>query len=95
MGASAADNAPDAMEGAEARTVLATACAMHGRPDQAKELMAAALVTFREHGAHGRIAQAARDLGETFLRLGAKTDAADQLVIALGAEDALRKRPQP
>src|SRR6266852_3692755 len=90
---SAAHDAPDAMEGAEARTVLATACVMHGRPDRAKELMAEALATFRVHGAHARIAQAARDLGETFMRHGAKTDAADQLVIALEAEDALRKRP--
>ena len=92
---SAAHDAPDAMEGAEARTVLATACAMHGRLDRAKELMAEALATFRAHGAHARIAQAARELGETFIRHGAKTDAADQLVIALEAEDAIRKRAQP
>jgi hypothetical protein len=68
---------------------------MHNRPDRAKELMAEALTAFRLHGAHARIAQAARDLGETFIRHGAKTDAADQLVIALEAEDALRKNPQP
>jgi HTH-type transcriptional regulator, quorum sensing regulator NprR len=91
----AALNAPDAMEGAEARTVLATVCAKQGRPEKAKELMAEALATFRVHGAHARIAQAARDVGEAFLRHGAKTEAADQLVIALEAEDALRKRAQP
>ncbi|HVH32334.1 MAG TPA: tetratricopeptide repeat protein [bacterium] len=87
---SAAKDAPDAMEGAEARTVLAAVYAKQ-RPERAKELMAQALTTFRLHGAHARIAQAARDLGETLLRYGAKTDAADQLVIALEAEDALRK----
>ncbi len=91
----AAQEAPDVMEGAEARTVLATAYAVHGNSHRAKELMTEALATFRTHGAHARIAQAARDLGETFMRHGAKTDAADQLVIALEAEDVLRKRPQP
>jgi tetratricopeptide (TPR) repeat protein/DNA-binding XRE family transcriptional regulator len=91
----AAQDAPDAMEGAEARTVLATVYAKQDRPKRAKELMAEALATFRVHGAHARIAQAARDLGEAFLRHGAKTDAADQLVIAFEAEDALRKSAQP
>jgi tetratricopeptide (TPR) repeat protein/DNA-binding XRE family transcriptional regulator len=89
---SAAQDAPDAMEGAEAKTVLATACALHGHPERAKELMREALAIFRAHGAHARIAQAARDLGEIFMDRGAKADAADHLVIALGAEEALRKQ---
>jgi tetratricopeptide (TPR) repeat protein/DNA-binding XRE family transcriptional regulator len=88
----AAKDAPDAMEGAEAKTVLATAYAKDGRSERAKELMAEALATFRAHGAHARIAQTARDLGETLVRQGAKADAADQLVIALEAEEALRKQ---
>ncbi len=91
----AAQDAPDVMEGAEARTVLAAVCAREGRADRAKELMAEALTTFRAHGAHERIVQAARNLGETFMRQGAKAEAADQLVIALEAEEALRKQATP
>ncbi len=91
----AAQEAPDAMEVAEAKTILAAVCARDGRADRAKELMAEALTTFRAHGAHERIVQAARDLGESFMRRGAKADAADQLVIALEAEEALRKQATP
>lgn len=90
---SAAQVAPDAMEGAEARTVLAAVNAMQGRADRAKKLMAEAHEVFLAHGAHARIAQAARDLGQIFMRRGAKADAADQLALALEAEEALRKRP--
>lgn len=91
----AAENAPDALEVAEAKTVRATVYAMQGRADRAKELMADAQASFLAHGAHARIAQAARDLGEIFMRRGAKADAADQLVIALDAEDTLRKQAKP
>jgi tetratricopeptide (TPR) repeat protein len=90
----AAQDAPDAVEVAEAKTVLAAACAMDGRVDRAKELMAEAVAAFRSHGAHERIVQAARDLGEIFMRRGAKADAADQMAIALETEDTLRNRAQ-
>ena len=88
----AAQDAQDPMETAEAKTVLAAACARTGRADRAKELMAEALAAFRTQGAHARIAQTARDLGQTFMRQGAKADAADQLVIAMEAEEALREQ---
>jgi len=91
----AAEAASDAMEAAEARSVFAAVCAMTGRTERAKELMAKAVAAFRAHGAHARIAQAARDLGETFMRRGAKADAADQLVIALEAEETVRKGATP
>lgn len=87
-----AEETPDVMEVAEAKTVLATACAMQGGTDRAKVLMKEAVVVFRSRDAHARVAQAARDLWAILMSRGAKGDAADQLAVALEAEECLRKR---
>ncbi len=89
-----AEDAPDAMEVAEAKTVLATACAMQGRTDRGKVLMTEAVAIFQSRDAHARVAQAARDLWAILMSRGAKADAADQLAIALEAEESLRKQPR-
>lgn len=90
-----AQDAPDAMEVAEAKTVLAAVHAMRGRVARAKALMGEALAAFQTQGAQARVAQAARDLGEIFLRRGAKAHAADYLVIAIEAEEAVREDMMP